>query len=110
MTMNIRVLNERLKVAGLDITISPFTTTNDSKSRLVTHFYHALHQLGLKLLRSDPTQDYATTELNSFVSKQTTVGNYVYDHAQGAKSDTVIARMIAIDYIQRFRHLFPIRD
>lgn len=107
MTMNIAVLYKKLKEAGLDVSIAPFTTTNDSKGALVQLFYHALHQRGLKLLRSDPVHDYATTELNSFIQKQTAIGNYVYDHADGAKSDTVIARMLAYHAGQKFQHFIP---
>jgi hypothetical protein len=107
MTMNIAVLNSKFKEAGMDVTIAPFMTTNDSKAALVSLFYHALHQRGLKLLRSDPNHDYGTMEINSFVQKQTAIGNYVYDHADGAKSDTVIARMLAYHTGQKFQHFIP---
>ncbi|NIN36651.1 MAG: hypothetical protein GTO60_16770 [Gammaproteobacteria bacterium] len=101
MTVNIEELIREIEERGLEIAVSPFTMTNDRKSRLVGLLRRGLHEEGLKLLRSHEganDYDYALGELNSFVQKQTALGVYTYDHADGAKSDTVIARMLAYDY------------
>lgn len=103
MSANVNDLIKAIDGAGMGQTvISPFTTTNASKDRAVKNLYNGIHRHNLKLLKTNighsEDRDYATMEMKSFINKQTKLGTYIYDHAEGAKSDTVIARMLAYDY------------
>ena len=72
-----------------------FDNTPSSKPGLVQGYYHALHELGLRLL-PDPV---LKTELRAFVSKQTPSGHWTYA-AKTGHDDTVIAGALAAYAIQ----------
>ena len=94
-TVNIENLYNKSVDAGVDITIRPVTMTNRKKQKLVGNLYSGIHNDGLKL----QDIDYATSELRTFVSKQTEGGLYKFEHADGAHDDTVIARMLGYDCV-----------
>lgn len=92
-SVNIENLHNKFVDLGVDITIRPVTMTNRKKQKLVGNLYSGIHSDGLKLLNVD----YATSELRTFISKQTEGGLYKFEHADGAHDDTVIARMLTWD-------------
>lgn len=69
------------------INLLPFDTTPTSKPPLIQGLYHALHELGLKLMDVSELRH----ELRAFISKQTPTGHWQYMAGGGAHDDMVIA-------------------
>ena len=83
---------------GLDISVSWFVTTNESKRNMADSLGRAMRGGVLTLLFTDDNgTDYGTSELRTFVQSQTANGVYTYGHISGAKDDSVIARMAGWD-------------
>lgn len=92
-SVNIENLHDKFIDVGLDITIRPVTMNNRRKQKLVSNLYNGIHNEGLRLLN----EDFATSEMRTFISKQLESGQYKFEHAEGAHDDTVIARMLDWD-------------
>lgn len=92
-SVNIHYLHDEFERQGYSITIRPITMTNKKKHKFVSNLYRGLHSDGLQLL----DDEHGTSELRTFVQKQTDTGLYKYEHTDGAHDDTVIARLLAWD-------------
>lgn len=92
-SVNIHDINRLFEANDYSITIRPITMTNKKKHKLVSNFYRGLHTDGLKLLDNE----HGTSELMTFIQKQTATGLYQYAATEGAHDDTVIARLLAWD-------------
>ncbi len=100
---NVESLRKEFAQKDYGITIRPMVTTNDRKSKWVGNFYKAIHEYGLQLQNPKNAQDiaYATQELQAFTQKQTKLGAYTYEASDGAHDDTVIARLLAWDAVNK---------
>lgn len=74
------------------IRLTPFDTTPTSKPPLIQGLYHALHELGLKLLDISELRH----ELRAFISKQSSSGHWQYMAGGGAHDDFVMALALSV--------------
>jgi len=103
MSANIEELKKLFNNKGFRTNTRSVDTNNSKKSKWVHNLYKALHDEGLRLL--DPEDNtgvrYATHELNAFIQTQLPSGVYKYGAMNGKHDDTVMARMLALDAVNR---------
>lgn len=80
------------ELADLFPSVTPFSTTNETKTRGVNGLYEALHSDGWKL-QPVPEQKQ---ELAAFQAKQLSTGTWTYAAPSGQHDDIVIADMLMV--------------
>lgn len=102
-SVNIEDLKQECWDKGYNPNIRAITTTNKDKRKWVANLYKGIHEDGLQLL--DPVDKhgvhYATRELSAFTQTQTDLGEYRYSASGTEHDDTVMARLLAYNAVNK---------
>lgn len=89
------LLDKAIKAEKLPVMLIKFTTTNESKERLINNFQVAIQNSGVTVL-DDVT---LTTEMDMYEMKINQNGKHIYNAANGYHDDCVIAMLLAFNCI-----------
>ena len=91
------LLDKAIKAKRLHVMLMKFTTTNESKERIINNMQVAIQNKTVTLL-NDGT---LATEMSMYEMKASQTGKKTYNAAQGYHDDCVIATLLAYDCINK---------
>lgn len=94
-TTNIEELRKEFYEQDQKTRIKEFLTTNNSKHEIMTELHEALHEDGLTLLDIKTPEWSHKREFQAFISKQTSMGIWQLQAAEGEHDDCVIAAALS---------------
>ena len=95
------LLDKAIKAEQLPVMLIKFTTTNESKERLINNFQVYMQNKQVKIL-DDST---LVIQLEMYEMKVTNNGKRTYNAASGFHDDCVIATLLAIDCISKGNYI-----
>lgn len=91
------LLDKAIKSEGLPVLLVRFTTTNESKERLINNFQVAQQNKTVQIL----DDSYLMTEMDMYEMKTSSAGKRTYNAHAGYHDDCVIAMLLAFDCITK---------
>lgn len=91
------LLDKAIKAAGLTVMLLRFTTTNESKERLINNFQVLMQRKEVTIL-DDST---LLTQMDMYEMKVNQNGKHIYNAASGFHDDCIIAMLLAVDCITK---------
>lgn len=91
------LLDKAIKAEHLPVMLLRFTTTNDSKERLINNFQVAMQNNTVQIL-DNPT---LKVQMDMYEMKTTNNGKRTYNAANGYHDDCIIAMLLALDCISK---------
>lgn len=89
------LLDKAIKGAGLPVQLLKFTTTNDSKERLINNFQVAMQNKTVQILDCHALK----VQMDMYEMKVTNNGKHTYNAASGYHDDCIIAMLLAFNCI-----------
>ena len=91
------LLDKAIKYAKLPVMLLRFTTTNDSKERLINNFQVAMQKNEVTILDNNTLK----VQMDMYEMKTTNNGKRTYNAAHGYHDDCIIAMLLALDCISK---------
>lgn len=91
------LLDKAIKKAGLPVMLLKFTTTNDSKERIINNFQVLMQNKQVTILDNSTLK----VQLDMYEMKTTPNGKHTYNAANGYHDDCIIAMLLALDCINK---------
>ena len=91
------LLDKAIKAAGLHVMLLKFTTTNESKERLINNFQVLQQNKQVQILDSQTLR----VQMDMYEMKVTNNNRRTYNAASGYHDDCVIAMLLALDCINK---------
>lgn len=91
------LLDKAIKANGLPVMLLRFTTTNDSKERVINQFQVLMQNKQVQIL-DNPT---LKVQLDMYEMKVNQNGKHIYNAANGYHDDCIIAMLLALDCINK---------
>lgn len=91
------LLDKAIKNEHLPVMLLRFTTTNDSKERIINNFQVAMQNREVQILNNPTLQ----VEMDMYEMKLSKSGKRTYNAASGYHDDCVIAMLLALDCINK---------
>lgn len=91
------LLQKKLNMSGVDVSLIGFNTSNESKNRLVNNFQVAIQNKEVTILNDEKL----IHQLNIFESKPTQGGKVTYAAAKNGNDDLVMSTLLAFDCISK---------
>lgn len=95
------LLDKAIKAEGLSVMLVRFTTTNESKERLINNFQVAQQNKTVQILEDS----CLLTEMDMYEMKTTSNGKRTYNAHSGYHDDCVIAMLLAFDCITKGNYI-----
>lgn len=89
------LLDKAIKAANLPVMLLKFTTTNDSKERLINQFQVAMQNKTVQILDNQTLK----IQMDMYEMKTTPNGKHTYNAANGYHDDCIIAMLLAYNCI-----------
>lgn len=91
------LLDKAIKNAGLPVMLLKFTTTNESKERIINNFQVLMQNKQVTILDNSALK----VQLDMYEMKTTPNGKHTYNAANGYHDDCIIAMLLALDCINK---------
>lgn len=89
------LLQKKLNSLGLNVAVTGFNTTNESKSRLVNNFQIAVQNNEVTILNDEKL----LYQLSTFESKPTPTGKVTYAAAKNGRDDRIMSTLLAFNCV-----------
>ena len=91
------LLDKAIKASRLPVMLLKFTTTNDSKERIINNFQIAMQNNTVTILDNNTLK----VQMDMYEMKTTNNGKHTYNAASGYHDDCIIAMLLALDCINK---------
>ena len=91
------LLDKAIKNNGLPVMLLKFTTTNESKERIINHFQVLMQNKQVQILDDSTLK----VQLDMYEMKTTNNGKHTYNAANGYHDDCIIAMLLALECINK---------
>lgn len=91
------LLSKAIKAAGITVMLLKFTTTNESKEKLINNFQVLMQNKQVTILDDSTLK----VQLDMYEMKVNQNGKHIYNAATGYHDDCIIAMLLALDCIKK---------